>query len=268
MKIIEVTDLEHKELKLFSSLTEAELRYSKELEEGIFIAESPKVIKVALEHGYQPICLLCEKKHIEGDAAEIIRRCGNINIYTGNREVLASLTGYRLTRGVLCAMRRKKLPTVVTVAENSSLICVLQSITDTTNIGAIFRSASALGVDGIVLSNDTCDPLNRRAVRVSMGTVFTVPWTFDSSPHKTLSNLGFETASLALCDNSIPLDSPRLRKIKKLAVIFGTEGDGLPDNIISETDWTVKIPMFHGVDSLNVAAAAAVTFWELRRSKR
>lgn len=268
MKIIEVTDIRQKELELFSSLTEAELRFSKELEDGIFIAESPKVIMVALEHGYEPIRLLCEKKHIKGDAAEILRKCGNIEVYTGSREVLASLTGYKLTRGVLCAMRRKKLPSIDSIADGSSLICVLQSVTDTTNIGAIFRSASALGVDGIVLSDDTCDPLNRRAVRVSMGTVFTIPWTFDSTPHKTLSNLGFDTAALALCEDSISLDDSRLKAIKKLAVIFGTEGDGLPRKVISEADWTVKIPMFHGVDSLNVAAAAAVTFWELGRDKR
>lgn len=263
--IVEITDIASEELKLFSSLTEARLRASKEAEFGIFIAESPKVINVALKRGYEPVALLCERKHIQGDAKEIIERCGDIPVYTADRDVLLKLTGYVLTRGVLCAMKRKKLPTVGEIAGGSNLIAVLQSITDTTNIGAIFRSASALGVDGIILSSDTCDPLNRRAVRVSMGTVFTVPWTFDPKPTNTLKNLGFTAAALALKDDSINLDNPILRQIDRLAVVFGTEGDGLPDEIIKKCDYVVKIPMHHGVDSLNVAAAAAVTFWQLRR---
>lgn len=263
--LVEITDITADELKLFHSLTEAQLRASEEAEYGIFIAESPKVINVALSHGFEPVALLCERKHIRGDAKEIIKRCGDIPVYTADRDVLTKLTGYVLTRGVLCAMKRKPLPTVREIADGSNLVAVLQSITDTTNIGAIFRSASALGVDGIVLSSDTCDPLNRRAVRVSMGTVFTVPWTFDPTPASTLKNLGYSAAALALKDDSINLDDPILRQIDRLAVVFGTEGDGLPERIINECDYVVKIPMQHGVDSLNVAAAAAVTFWQLRR---
>lgn len=263
--IIEIKNIESDEVKIFSSLTEAQLRASKESEYGIFIAESPKVIRVALEHGYSPVALLCERKHLQGDASDIVEKCGDIPIYTGERELLSKLTGYVLTRGVLCAMRRPPLPSVSEIVDGAHLVAVLQSVTDTTNIGAIFRSASALGVDGVILSSDTCDPLNRRAVRVSMGTVFTVPWTFDPTPGDTLKKLGFSTAALALTDNSISLDNPILTEIDKLAVIFGTEGDGLPKNVIANCDYVVRIPMQHGVDSLNVAAAAAVTFWQLRR---
>ncbi|MDE6007005.1 MAG: RNA methyltransferase [Muribaculaceae bacterium] len=264
--LIEIHDISIEELKMFSSLTDAGLRASWEAECGIFIAESPKVIRVALTHGYEPVALLCERKHLQGDAADIVEKFGdNIPIYTGEREVLSKLTGYVLTRGVLCAMKRKMLPSVTQIVSGCRIIAVLQSITDTTNIGAIFRSASALGVDAVILSSDTCDPLNRRAIRVSMGTVFTVPWTFDATPVSTLKALGFTTAALALNDNSISLDNPILSQIDRLAVIFGTEGDGLPFRTITECEYVVKIPMQHGVDSLNVAAAAAVTFWQLRR---
>lgn len=263
--IKEITDINDPEIALFASLTEAQLRERKESEHGFFIAESPKVIRVAMEHGYEPFAMLCERRHITGDAADIISRCPDMKIYTGERPVLASITGYKLTRGVLCAMKRRKLPSLSEVCGGASLICVLQSVTDTTNIGAIFRSASALGVDGVVLSADTCDPLNRRAVRVSMGTVFTVPWTITEHPVEELKACGFTTAALALRDDFVSLDDPCLKSQDKLAVIFGTEGDGLPSDAIASADIVVKIPMHHGVDSLNVAAAAAVTFWELRK---
>lgn len=262
MKLIEIEDLSFPGVDVYSGLTEASLRgYDTS---GIFIAESPKVICSALQHGYEPVSLLCERKHIDGDAAEIIAGQPGLTVYTGSRELLSKLTGYKLTRGVLCAMRRKPLPSVDSITGQSKIIAILQSITDTTNIGAIFRSASALGVDGIIVSADTCDPLNRRAVRVSMGTVFSVPWTIADNPVKEVSSRGFQTAALALNDNSISLDDNSLKEIDRLAVVFGTEGDGLPRKVIASCDHVVRIPMHHGVDSLNVAAAAAVTFWELR----
>lgn len=266
-EIIEIDNLQDEGLSPYSTLTEAELRMRQEAECGIFIAESPKVIKVALENGCKPISLLCEKKHIEGDAAEILEAFAemenHISVFTGPRELLATLTGYTLTRGVLCAMARPHLPALKDICHNARLVGVLQGICDTVNIGSIFRAASALGVDALVISADTCDPLNRRAVRVSMGTVFTMPWTISADPVIELKKTGFQTAALALRSDFIELDDPRLKRIDKLAVIFGTEGDGLPDRIISSADYTVKIPMHHGVDSLNVASAAAVTFWEL-----
>lgn len=265
MPIIEITDTADVALNPYLRLTEAELRKSKEYELGLFIAESPKVIRVALERGYSPISILCERKHITGDASDIIAQCPETPIFTADRDILASITGYTLTRGVLCAMKRRPLPSLQNICENAGLVAVIQSVSDTTNIGAIFRSASAMGVDSVILSSDACDPLNRRAVRVSMGTVFTIPWTFSSKPIAELRQIGFKTAALALCDDSISLDDKRLKETTKLAVIFGTEGDGLPRSVIAEADYVVKIPMHHGVDSLNVAAAAAVTFWELRR---
>ena len=265
VQVKEIENINDPEVEIFASLTEAQLREHRESQNGFFIAESPKVIRVALKCGYEPFALLCERRHISGDASDIISSCNNLKVYTGAREVLARLTGYKLTRGVLCAMKRKPLPSVEEVCGQSRLVGVLQSITDTTNIGAIFRSASALGVDGLVLSSDTCDPLNRRAVRVSMGTVFTVPWTTTDNPSSVLKKAGYTTAALALRDDSISLDDPRLKQADRLAVIFGTEGDGLPHDIISTADMVVRIPMHHDVDSLNVAAAAAVTFWELRR---
>ena len=265
MNIIEISSLQEKGLEVFSTLTEAQLRMELEPEKGLFIAESPKVIRVALDAGWQPTALLCERKHIEGDARDIVERVGDIPIYTGNRELLAKLTGYTLTRGVLCAMRRKVMPSVAEVVKDARRIVVIEAVTDTTNIGAIFRSAAALGIDAVLLTRDTCDPLNRRAVRVSMGSVFLVPWTWIDGPITSLHEYGFHTAAMALSDNSISLDDTRLKEEPRLAVIMGTEGDGLPQQTISEADYTVKIPMAHHVDSLNVAAAAAVAFWELRK---
>lgn len=264
MAIIEITSLKQPGIKVFSTLTEAQLRMELEPERGLFIAESPKVIRVALDAGWEPTALLCERKHIEGDARDIIARVGDIPIYTGSRELLAQLTGYTLTRGVLCAMRRRQMPTVEEVVKEARRVVVIESVTDTTNIGAIFRSAAALGIDAVLLTRDTCDPLNRRAVRVSMGTVFLVPWTWIDHPTPTLHQYGFRTVAMALTDKSIALDDARLKAEQRLAVIMGTEGDGLPEQTISEADYVVRIPMAHGVDSLNVAAAAAVAFWELR----
>ena len=264
MNIIEISSLQEKGLEVFSTLTEAQLRMELEPEKGLFIAESPKVIRVALDAGWQPTALLCEHKHIEGDARDIVERVGDIPIYTGSRELLAKLTGYTLTRGVLCAMRRKVMPSVAEVVKDARRIVVIEAVTDTTNIGAIFRSAAALGIDAVLLTRDTCDPLNRRAVRVSMGSVFLVPWTWLDAPITSLHDYGFRTAAMALSDNSISLDDARLKEEPRLAVSMGTEGDGLPQQTISEADYTVKIPMAHHVDSLNVAAAAAVAFWELR----
>lgn len=265
MNIIEISSLRQEGLEVFSTLTEAQLRMELEAEKGLFIAESPKVIRVALDAGWEPTALLCERKHITGDARDIVERVGDIPIYTGSREMLSQLTGYTLTRGVLCAMRRKTMPSVSEVVRDARRVVVIEAVTDTTNIGAIFRSAAALGIDAVLLTRDTCDPLNRRAVRVSMGSVFLVPWTWLDGPAKSLQPLGFKTAAMALTDNSISLDDPRLKDEDRLAVIMGTEGDGLPHQTIEEADYTVRIPMAHGVDSLNVAAAAAVAFWELRR---
>lgn len=250
---------------MFGRLTEAQLRMTLEPERGMFIAESPKVIRVALDAGWQPVALLCEQRHIDGDARDIVERVGeSVPVYTGSRELLAGLTGYTLTRGVLCAMRRRPLPAVADVLRGARRVVVIDAVTDTTNIGAIFRSAAALGIGGVLLTRDTCDPLNRRAVRVSMGSVFLVPWTWLDSPITSLHDYGFRTAAMALTDDSISLDDPRLKAEPHLAVIMGTEGDGLPLQTISDSDYTVRIPMAHGVDSLNVAAAAAVAFWELR----
>lgn len=267
MPIIEITSLEHPGVEVFGTLTDAQLRNRMNAEKGIFIAESPKVIRVALNAGYQPLALLCERKHIEGDAADIIACVGNIPVYTGSRELLASLTGYTLTRGVLCAMRRPVPRSAEEICRDAHRVAVIHGVTDTTNIGAISRSAAALGVDAVLLSPDSCDPLNRRAVRVSMGSVFLVPWTWLSHPIVSLREMGFCTAALALTDRSVSLDYPELKTIPRLALIMGTEGDGLPDEVIAEADYVVRIPMHHGVDSLNVAAASAVAFWELRYRK-
>lgn len=264
MPVIEITSLEHPGVEVFGTLTEAQLRNRIDPERGIFIAESPKVIRVALDAGYQPLALLCEQKHITGDAADIILRAGDIPVYTGSRELLARLTGYTLTRGVLCAMRRPAPRTAEEVCRDARRVAVIHGVVDTTNIGAIFRSAAALGIDAILLSPDSCDPLNRRAVRVSMGSVFLVPWTWLPRPVASLREMGFRTAALALTDRSVPIDYPELKDIPRLAIIMGTEGDGLPAEVLSESDYVVRIPMWHGVDSLNVAAASAVAFWELR----
>ena len=264
MQIIEINSLSHPGVEVFSTLTEAQLRNRLEPQKGIFIAESPKVIHVALNAGYEPLALLCERKHIEGDAASLIERCGDIPIYTGERELLASLTGYTLTRGVLCAMRRPVPKTVEEVCQGAKRIAVIDGVVDTTNIGAIFRSAAALGIDAVLLTPSSCDPLNRRAVRVSMGSVFLLPWTWLEAPISSLRTLGFRTVAMALSDNSVPIDHPSLKDEPQLAIVLGTEGDGLSTQVIQETDYVVRIPMWHEVDSLNVAAASAVAFWELR----
>ena len=264
MPIIEITSLEQPGVDVFSTLTEAQLRNRLEPEKGVFIAESPKVIRVALAAGYEPLALLCERKHLTGDAADIAEQCHALPVYTGGRELLTQLTGYTLTRGVLCAMRRPTPPRVEDICQNARRIVVIHGVTDTTNIGAIFRSAAALGIDGVLLTRDSCDPLNRRAVRVSMGSVFLIPWTWIDPHLSDLRDLGFRTAAMALTENSIPLDSLILKTEPKLALIMGTEGDGLPQTAIAGADYVVRIPMAHGVDSLNVAAASAVAFWELR----
>ena len=262
--VIEITSLEQPEVQVFSKLTEAQLRNRLNAEQGMFIAESPKVIRVALSAGYEPTALLCERKHISGDAADIVARCQDIPVYTGERELLSQLTGYTLTRGVLCAMRRPQPKTVAEVCRDARRIVVIDGVVDTTNIGAIFRSAAALGIDAVLLTPTSCDPLNRRAVRVSMGSVFLVPWTWLDT-YSTLHDLGFKTAAMALTDDSVCLGDPRLKAEERLAIIMGTEGDGLPKQTIAEADYVVRIPMKHQVDSLNVAAAAAVAFWELTR---
>ncbi len=265
MPIIRIQSIHHPGLELFGTLTEAQLRNRLEPEKGIFIAESPKVIRVALEAGYAPVSLLCEQKHITGDARDIIDRCGDIPVYTGPRELLASLTGYTLTRGVLCAMRRPMPPSVEQVCRQASRIVVIDNVVDTTNIGAIFRAAAALGIDGVLLTTTSCDPLNRRAVRVSMGSVFLVPWTWLQGPVSSLHQWGFRTAAMALTDHSVPLDYPPLMQEPRLAIVMGNEGDGLEAHTIAGADYVVRIPMSHQVDSLNVAAAAAVAFWQLRK---
>lgn len=263
LRIIEITSLDHPGVELFSTLTEAQLRNRLDPQRGIFIAESPKVIRVAIKAGYEPVAILCERRHVEGDAKDIIEQCPDIPVYTGSRELLAQLTGYTLTRGVLCAMRRQSDRTVADVCNGARRIVVIQGVVDTTNIGAIFRSAAALGIDAVLLTRDSCDPLNRRAVRVSMGTVFLIPWTWLDAPASSLHDIGFRTAAMALTDNSVALDDSQLKAEPRLAIIMGTEGDGLPHSTIIESDYVVRIPMAHTVDSLNVAAAAAVAFWEL-----
>lgn len=266
--VIEIHSLNEPGVEIFGTLTEAQLRNRLDAERGIFIAESPKVIRVAMQAGYEPLALLCERKHIEGDAADIIEKCGDISIYTGERELLSELTGYTLTRGVLCAMKRKPELSVenvlASIPQQRQRIVIIDSVCDTTNIGAIFRSAAALGIDAVLLTRSSCDPLNRRAIRVSMGSVFLVPWTWLDS-YSTLQPLGFKTAAMALSDDSISLDDPILKAQDKLAIIMGTEGDGLPQETIAAADYVVRIPMSHQVDSLNVAAAASVAFWELRK---
>ena len=262
--IHQITSLQDERVALFSSMTETQLRNRLNAEQGLFIAESPKVIHVALQAGYQPTALLCEERHIEGDASDIIRQCPDMPVYTGSRDLLSQLTGYTLTRGVLCAMRRKPEPRLDEILRDAHRVCVIDAVCDTTNIGAIFRSAAALGIDTVLLTRSSCDPLNRRAIRVSMGTVFLVPWTWLDS-YEALRDLGFKTAAMALSDDSISLSDPILKQQDRLAVIMGTEGDGLPQQTIRDADFVVRIPMHHQVDSLNVAAAAAVTFWELAK---
>lgn len=274
--IIQVTDFSDPRLDAFARLTEAQLRNRLEPEKGIFIAESPKVIARALDAGYQPLSLLMERKHVEGQAAGIIERCTALEpqlpVYTGDLETLCQLTGFKLTRGVLCAFRRQPLPSVEALLEGARRVAVLEGIVDHTNVGAIFRSAAALNMDAVLVTPTCCDPLYRRAVRVSMGTVFQVPWTrIGSQPHdwpaaglQQLQRLGFKTAAMALTDESVSIEDEQLQAEDKLAIVLGTEGDGLAASTIAQCDYTVRIPMAHGVDSLNVAAASAVAFWALR----
>ena len=274
MNIIEITTLSHPGVELFSALTEAQLRNRLEPDRGIFIVESPKVIRVALASGYEPLALLCEKKHITGDAKDIIHKCEELHIkkelrdpfpvYTGERELLAALTGYTLTRGVLCAMHRPALPSVEDICRLAHRVVVIHGVVDTTNIGAIFRSAAALGIDAVLLTRNSCDPFNRRAVRVSMGSVFLVPWTWLDISLSSLHQWGFKTVSMALTDQSVAINDEQLMQEDRLAIVMGTEGDGLPHEIVAETDYVARIPMSNQVDSLNVAAAAAVAFWQLR----
>lgn len=271
--IIKITDFEAPELDIYARLTEGQLLNRHEPEKGIFIAESPKVIERALDAGYLPVSLLLEQKHIDGQAKNIIDRCQDIPVYTAEFDVLTQLTGFKLTRGALCAMRRPKLPTVKEVCEGTRRIAILENIMNPTNVGAIFRSAAALNIDAVLLTPASSNPLYRRAIRVSMGTVFQVPWTFigneDSEydwPERgiaLLKEMGFKTAAMALNDDSISIDDPQPMSEDRLAIILGTEGDGLAVKTIADCDYTVRIPMSHGVDSLNVAAASAVAFWQL-----
>ena len=271
--IIEITDFSAPELDVYARLTQAQLRNRLEPEKGIFIAESPKVIARALDAGHQPLSLLMERKQITGPAAGILSRCGDAPVYTADREMLAELTGFELTRGVLCAFRRPAPRPVEELCKNARRVAVLEGIVDSTNVGAIFRSAAALNMDAVLINPSCCDPLCRRAVRVSMGTVFQVPWgqlgeTPADWPEKgmdILHSLGFKTAAMALSDRSVSIDDEQLAKEPKLAIVLGTEGDGLAAGTIASCDYTVKIPMSHGVDSLNVAAASAVAFWQLGR---
>ena len=263
--VIHITDFNAPELDVYARLTEAQLLNRHMLSEGLFIAESPLVIGRALDGGCVPVSFLCEEKHIEGQAKEVIARCGDIPVYTAEFDVLTQLTGYKLTRGMLCAMRRPPLPTAREVCQNARRVAVLECVMNPTNIGAIFRSAAALGMDAVLLTPGCSNPLYRRSARVSMGTVFQVPWTFlDENWLEQLRELGFQTAAMALKDDTLSIDDPWLREMEKLAVVLGTEGDGLAESTIASCDCTVKIPMYHGVDSLNVAAASAVAFWELR----
>ena len=269
--IIEITDLSAPELDVYARLNETQLLHYYEPDSGIFIAESPKVIERALDAGYVPLSLLLEHKHIESQAREIIARCGDIPIYTAEFDILTQLTGFQLTRGVLCAMRRYALPSVEEVCAGARRIAILENVVNPTNVGAIFRSAAALNIDAVLLTPACSNPLYRRASRVSMGTVFQIPWTYlgdggyewPEQGMQLLHRLGFKTAAMALSDKAISIDNPQLMSEDKLAIILGTEGDGLSERTIADCDYTVCIPMSHGVDSLNVAAASAVAFWQL-----
>ena len=274
--LIEINDIGAPELDVFARLTEAQLRSRLEPEKGVFIAESPKVITTAVENGYQPLSFLMERRHAAGDAAALLARFPDVPAYTAEREALARLTGYTLTRGVLCAMRRPQLPDAEAVCAGARRVAVLEGVADSTNVGALFRSAAALDLDGVLVTPTCCDPLHRRAVRVSMGTVFQIPWTWIGSDAsqwprpglERLKELGFRTAALALDSRAISIEDPRLMAEDKLALVLGTEGDGLAPATVAGCDDTVCIPMGHGVDSLNVAAASAVAFWQLRVKKK
>lgn len=270
--IIEITSFDDTRLDVYARLTENQLRCREHPENAQFIAESPKVIERALDAGFEPVSLLMERKHVEGQAREVIARCGDIPVFTSDLEVLTKLTGFQLTRGVLCAMRRRPLPTVEEVCKGAKRIAVLENIMNPTNVGATFRSAAALGMDAVLLTPACSDPLYRRSVRVSMGTVFQIPWTYigesvsdwPEAGIKKLGEMEFKTAAMALSDDSVSIDDEKLMATEKLAVILGTEGDGLAEETIADCDFTVKIPMYHDVDSLNVAAASAVAFWQLK----
>ena len=265
--VIEITDFSAPELDVYARLNEIQLVNRRHLAEGLFIAESPNVVERALDAGYTPVSMLMETKHIEGKAADIVARVGDIPIYTAPLEVLKELTGFPLTRGVLCAMRRKPLPTVEEVCRGAKRLVVLENVMNPTNVGAILRSAAALGMDAVLLTAEGADPLYRRAVRVSMGTVFQIPWTRlgpDVPWPELLHSMGYKTAAMALTDESVSIEDERLNREEKLAIVLGTEGDGLAASTIADCDYTVRIPMLHGVDSLNVAAASAVAFWQLR----
>lgn len=269
--IIEITDFNAPELDIYARLSEGELLNRHEPEKGLFIAESPKVVERALNAGFEPVSLLLEKKHIEGEARDIVVRVGNVPIYTAEFDVLTKLTGFKLTRGVLCAMKRKTLPSVEEVCKNARRIAILENVMNPTNVGAIIRSAAALNIDALLLTSSCSNPLYRRAIRVSMGTVFQIPWTFmgkesdesSSTDMNLLKAMGFKTAAMALCEDSVNIDDTALMSEDKLAIILGTEGDGLAPETLSRSDYTVCIPMSNGVDSLNVAAASAVAFWQL-----
>ena len=265
MNLIELTDFSAPELDVYARLTEAQLLNRHNLKEGLFIAESPKVIDRALDAGCVPVSILVETAHLRGESQAVIDRCGDIPVYTARFDVLTQLTGYQLTRGMLCAMRRPALPSLEEVCKTARRVAVLEDVMNPTNLGAIFRSAAALGMDAVLLTPACSNPLYRRSCRVSMGTVFQVPWTYlDKNWIETLKGLGFKTCAMALKDDSYSVDDPALRAVEKLAIVLGTEGDGLAAKTIADCDYTVKIPMYHGVDSLNVAAASAVAFWELR----
>ena len=274
--IIEITDFTAPELDVYARLTEAQLLNREEPAKGMFIAESPKVIERALDAGCQPVSLLMERKHIDGQAKEVIERCGDIPVYTSDLDILTKLTGFQLTRGVLCAMRRPQLKSVEETVKDARRIVILANVMNPTNVGAIFRSAAALGMDAVLLTPGCSNPLYRRAARVSMGTVFQIPWTFIGSEMadwpgpgmEKLRQLGFKTAAMALRSDSISIDDPVLLEEEKLAIVLGSEGDGLTNDTIADCDYTVLIPMYHGVDSLNVAAASAVAFWQLRNQHK
>lgn len=281
-RIETIESLDDERVAVYARLTEAQLRNRRDPAGAVFVAESPKVIKVALSAGYEPLSMLCESKHIIGDAAEIIASVPGMPVYTGPRELLSSLTGYTLTRGVLCAMRRPAPVPPSSICRDARRVAVIDEVTDTTNIGSIFRSAAALGIDAVLLTSTACDPLNRRAVRVSMGTVFLVPWAYLGAepdegagmdcrqlPRRAaylseLATLGFKTVAMALSDESVSIDDPVLAAEPRLAIILGTEGEGLPSEVIANSDYVARIPMSNNVDSLNVAAASAVAFWQLR----
>ena len=274
--IIEITDFTAPELDVYARLTEAQLLNREEPAKGLFIAESPKVIERALDAGCQPVSLLMERKHIDAQAKDVIARCGDIPVYTSDLDILTKLTGFQLTRGVLCAMRRPQLKSVEETVKDTRRIVILENVMNPTNVGAIFRSAAALGMDAVLLTPGCSNPLYRRAARVSMGTVFQIPWTFIGSEMadwpgpgmEKLRQLGFKTAAMALRSDSISIDDPALLAEEKLAIVLGSEGDGLTNDTIADCDYTVLIPMYHGVDSLNVAAASAVAFWQLRNQHK